>query len=267
MLGKLLKYDLKYGCRIFIVLHGILLTACILGRFLFFERLDFNADSSMIAPPVALAAALYILLFTAVSLGIAALLAIRFYKNLFTDEGYLSWTLPATPVQQLWAKLLSGTIWYVLDVLILALSLLILLTGPHMTAAYEKIAPEVTKALGMPLGSYSALILLFTVLSSFSGTVTIYVCITIGQLFPSHRVLCAILTYFIITAVIQVVVLGFMILFHLFPGPYVNDTAAETDAAQYLFTILKFSSLINLVFTTLEYLASHYIFTRKLNLT
>lgn len=267
MLGKLLKYDLKYGNRIFIAIHGFLLIACILGRFLFFERLDFNADSAIIAPYVALAASLYILLFTAVSLGVAALLAVRFYKNLFSNEGYLSWTLPATPVQQLWAKLFSGTILYIIDILLMALSLLILLTGPNVIAAYEKAAPEITQALGMPLDRYGFLVLAFTLLSSFSGTVTIYVCITIGQLFPSHRVLCAILTYFIITAVTQVAVLVFLILFNLFPGAYMNAAAAESNMTQYLFTTFKLTGGINLALTVLEYLATHYIFTKKLNLT
>ena len=181
MLGKLLKYDLKYGSRFFILLHGILLAACILGRLLFFERLDFDAGSDIIAPYIILATSLYVLLFTAVSLGTAALLAVRFYRNLFTDEGYLSWTLPATPVEQLWAKLFSGTIWYILDILILALSLVILLSGSNLTAAYAKVAPEITEALGMPLGRYGTMLLVFTLLSSFSGTVTILSLIHISE--------------------------------------------------------------------------------------
>ena len=108
---------------------------------------------------------------------------------------------------------------------------------------------------------------MFTLLSSFSGTVTIYVCISIGQLFPSHRVLCAILTYFITSAVIQIVVLGLMVIFNLFPGPYINDAATETDTVQYLFTTLKLSGVINFVLTIVEYFATRYIFIRKLNLT
>lgn len=34
----------------------------------------------------------------------------RYYKNFFTDEGYLTFTLPVTPHELLWTKLISGMV-------------------------------------------------------------------------------------------------------------------------------------------------------------
>ena len=123
MLGRLIKYDLKYGAKLFIILHALLLLASILGRFFFLEKLDFSAKPNVLITSLGLFISIFLLLFTAVSFGVMLMLGIRFYKNLFTDEGYLTWTLPATPAQQLWAKIISGTIWYVIDILLYSLSL------------------------------------------------------------------------------------------------------------------------------------------------
>lgn len=266
MLGKLIKYDLKYGVKIFGILHGILLTASILGRFLFVNKIDFYADPEIIFSSVSPFIALYVLLFTSISLGVTAMLSVRFYRNLFTDEGYLSWTLPATPVQQLWAKIASGTIWYVLNILITAFSLFILVTGSNVTEAYAKIAPEMTDILGVPLSRYSLIVLAFSLAGSLSSVIMIYVCISIGQLFPGHRILGAILAYFILMVIIQVVVLGLMIIFNLFPGPYAATVVIESEASHYMFAIFKLSGGITIVLTIVEYFIMHYILNKKLNL-
>ena len=50
MLGKLVKFDLKYGMKIFILLHGILIALSVLGRFLFMDRLSFaDPDAALIS--------------------------------------------------------------------------------------------------------------------------------------------------------------------------------------------------------------------------
>ena len=48
MLGRLIKYDLKYGAKLFIILHALLLLASILGRFFFLEKLDFSAEANVL---------------------------------------------------------------------------------------------------------------------------------------------------------------------------------------------------------------------------
>ena len=119
MLKKLIKYDLKYGAKIFIVIHALLWIAAIFGRVFFLDRIDFDAPAEQLVSVLVLFFSAFVLLFSVVSLATALLIAARFYKNLFTDEGYLTWTLPASPVQQLWAKILSGCIWNILDLILL----------------------------------------------------------------------------------------------------------------------------------------------------
>lgn len=94
----------------FAVLHIILIIGCLMARFLVIDHLDFSADPEEFAPVIALLIVVLTMLFSAISFGCCIMYAVRFYKNLFTDEGYITWTLPASPLTQLWAKILSASI-------------------------------------------------------------------------------------------------------------------------------------------------------------
>lgn len=266
MLGKLIKYDLKYGMRIFIIIHAILVCSCILGRFVFMDKINFNAEANAIISSMILFTSLFILLFTSVSFGLMALVAIRFYRNLFTEEGYLSWTLPATATQHLWAKIISGYIWHILSILLMAVSLFILVTGDNVTEAYSKVAHEVTDSIGMPLSHLAAYWLIFSILCSIGGIILIYLCIAIGQLFPGHRILCAIVTYFILTAITQVITWILLFALNLAPGTAYQVTLTGTAAAQHTFMLFRLSFGLTIFTSILEYFGVHYIMNKKINL-
>ena len=40
-----------------------------------------------------------------------SVLIVRYYRNLYGDEGYLMNTLPVTPAQHVWAKLICAFLW------------------------------------------------------------------------------------------------------------------------------------------------------------
>lgn len=61
------------------------------------------------------------LLLCAACMTTMVLVAVNFYKTLITDQGYLTFTLPVSPTKILLSKLLNGTIWNTLIMLILAL--------------------------------------------------------------------------------------------------------------------------------------------------
>ena len=132
MLGKLVKFDLKYGMKIFILLHGILIALSVLGRFLFMDRLSFADPDAALISRIVLFASVMLFLFMAVCFCTWLIITFRFYRNLFTGEGYLSWTLPAPGIQHLWAKIFSGCILYALGRFICAGLLPVLVPGSNV---------------------------------------------------------------------------------------------------------------------------------------
>ena len=76
----------------------------------------------------------YILILSGLSMILTIYFAIRFYKNLYTDEGYLMHTLPVKPWMLIVSKLTIGTIWfYLIDLLLVgAITLITLIALPTM---------------------------------------------------------------------------------------------------------------------------------------
>lgn len=266
MLGKLIKYDLKYGSKIFITLHAIFVVAVILGRFLFLDKIDFFGNKNTVLTFITLFVTIFILLYSSLSLGVSFLIAFRFYRNLFASEGYLSWTLPATPTQHLWSKIISGTIWLILNLVITALSIILLVSGDNVTSAYAHIAPDFIKGFGMDPVLYGWYIFVFSLFCSMGGVILIYLSIALGHLFPSHRVLASIIMYFIVTAIIEIFV--FIIMFSTNTYPMATDflTHSGGSMSTYLFTIFKITAIFSTFMSVIEYFIIRYIMHRKINL-
>ena len=70
-----------------------------------------------------------------ISTGTQLFISVRFYQSLFSDEGYLAFTLPVTPGQHLLARTLVGGLWALIDTVIL----MALLTYLGLTALFSVI--------------------------------------------------------------------------------------------------------------------------------
>ena len=55
---------------------------------------------------------LYVIMLLASTWGMLIFLGIRFYRSMYTDEGYLSHTLPVTANQLFLSKILVSGVWY-----------------------------------------------------------------------------------------------------------------------------------------------------------
>ena len=89
MLGKLIKYDLKYGYKIILIIHLVFLVACIMGRFML-NQIDYDAPPEALGAALGISISLFSLVIAGISFSTWIIVAVRFYKNLFTDEGYLT---------------------------------------------------------------------------------------------------------------------------------------------------------------------------------
>lgn len=265
MLGKLIKYDLKASAKVFILFHGAFILACLLCRILFVDHLRFDAPAEPLITAIAVFSSLMILLCVALNLATWLQITFRFYRNLFSREGYLSWTLPVSGLSQLWGKIISGYIFMALDAVIIAAGILILVTTGNITTAYSAVAPEVTAELGMPLGTIAFYLFMFCLVSSISTVIMGYFCIAVGQLFPGHRVLCAVAAYFITSFVVQILSLILLIFTGLFPG-YTALRITGSTVTDYLFSIFALSGLLTLAVTVIQYAVTHYIMKKKINL-
>ena len=113
MLGKLMKHEFKTTSKVILPLYLILVVLTIFARIFaqsLFTAENSNIDSIGFGLFGGLSVILYILGLFAVSIASFIYLLVRFYKNLFGDEGYLMHTLPVTS----W-ELLSSCLLYTSD--------------------------------------------------------------------------------------------------------------------------------------------------------
>ena len=170
MLIKLIKYDLRSLNRFLIILHGFLLLMTIFLRIFITGQIHLSTDTDGFL--FGLAIVMYTLLITGITFGTSIVIVVRFYRNLFSDEGYLSQTLPVTPGQHLLAKTISGSIWAMIDYVFILASLYIGIATPAFMELFYENQGELMKELGFT-GKYADVtagqIILVLLISGFIG--------------------------------------------------------------------------------------------------
>lgn len=261
MLGKLLKHEMKALSRFLLPLHVIVLLMSVIGHFTVTARADqyprYFASFLILT---------YIVLLIAVSTGTFILVAMRFYKHLFTDEGYLTLTLPATVGEHLASKSIAAVIWFLIDLIVVMAAILLLCSTPGFLNSLPKLQSEIYVQTGFTLKGFASIFLFMYLVELFSAPAYIYICVTIGQLFSSHRVLGAVISYFLLCGMFQ-----FVSLILLSTGGYLPYlfNMAELKGPIYR-SFMEFTITGNLIVGTivgvLSYIGTYYIMKRKINL-
>ena len=110
MLSRLIRHEWKETWRI-PVISFIVILFLTLVCFICFRQMEPPADENSINAGAFVIMMLYCLIISCISTVVTIYIAIRFYRNLYTDEGYLMHTLPVTPRQLILAKLLVAALW------------------------------------------------------------------------------------------------------------------------------------------------------------
>ena len=196
MVKKLFKHEFKAMFRSLLPIEGVILGIGILARFILFFEQDTTAFDIVYGSTIAaLVIALIAGPVAAFVLGIT-----RFHKNLFTGEGYLSFTLPVTPTQHLYVKVITAVVMEILAVLVAVLTFCIATSGDLLTEVIKAgtylIKLAFTQLSAIDLSFYIVEIILFLIVSAFYGYLVIYACISLGQTAKKNRTLCAVGIYF-----------------------------------------------------------------------
>lgn len=219
MLGKLLKHEWKAVWKVPTLLIGILMFTAVLAGLTFALPIW---DSEWIGLP--LSGMMMILLFyfamIATGLGITIYFAVRYYKNMYTDEGYLTHTLPVSARQLLLNKVITMSAWNLIGGLAVIVS--IILFGEvtflslaskdssfarELAEAFAEIPRAMTEIWYAPelkgIDGFFAGIVCLVLTSAFSGTMMVVGSINLGQMVRKHRILGAVGAYFAIYFAMQ----------------------------------------------------------------
>lgn len=136
--------------------------------------------------------------------------AVRFYKNLFTDEGYLMFTLPVKTSELLLSKTLVSVLWKFISIVFTVLSIFIVAFVAifylsdkgfvrffrQFSDLFRQALSEMQDSLMVPVPLFFLWLILLGICSMLFSTLYIYTCICLGQLWNSHKIGGAIAAYF-----------------------------------------------------------------------
>ena len=178
----------------------------------------------------------------------------RYYKNFFTDEGYLTFTLPVKRYTLLNSKLINAFIWETATGAVFILSIVLMLliapsdvheSGTLLSDIIDSIMPELNIIINFADGWFWAFvvaIILLSISSYIFTTLLVYMCVTIGCIVAKKaKALVAILVYYAANAVIS------MSSYLLVPlGSFVTEaiTVIGADANPNVLTLLMLAALI-----------------------
>lgn len=276
MLSRLIRHEWRETWRIPVISFLVILFLTLVC-FICFRQLEPPADENSVNAGAFVIMMLYCLIISCISTVVTIYIAIRFYRNLYTDEGYLMHTLPVTPRQLILAKLLVAALWvFVLSLLALWAICCILLFGLPAMALVDMsvIIPALTEYFPQIFGMGPVAFLLFYVLlslvSAFSSVLVAYAAISLGQLFSKHKVMASILCYIGFTMLIQTVSTLLMTpsLTRLVLSQDMVNTASGIPSyfGAYMREILLISMAGSVICAVISYILTEYIMRRQLNL-
>lgn len=272
MVKKLFKHEFIYYFRTFGIFLPIVLATAIAAKIftLFDQENVFNEIVTNISILALVMASLGLLVLSAI------ISVIRFYKNMYSAEGYLTFTLPASNSQHIFVKLCTAVLWQISCFFTVVLSWSIMLIGGDSDYVTGEIIDDASwKELVNMVGAdnlvaYAIELVIAIIAAMVYAMLLIYTCITIGQTAKKHRIGKAVGVYFIYYYAIQAITstLGTV-------GAYfVTDSIVNNSISEMTFEgtivlihiLLCGEILICAVMSLVFWLVTRYVMTKKLNL-
>lgn len=282
MLGKLTKFEFKATSKIFLPLYISVFVITLINKLFLYLEGTFTWDGyregaigkfisimgslSMIAFVILIAATAFITFF---------LILQRFYKNLFTDEGYLMHTLPVSAKSHIGAKLITSSVWTVASILVIALAIYLLVFSKDVWEGtvwvFQNIswyAEDFQKDLGLNFYAFFSIMGVLLIIAIPAQILTFYLSIALGGLIlPKHRVGGAFIGYVIISFVSQFVSsIGTGLTLTLKIEEFTNSVNASVPPNDFFYLFMGLAGAFSLAGALICYFLTSHIMTKKLNL-
>jgi hypothetical protein len=273
MLGKLLKNELKATGRIFIPFYGALLILTIFTKLaLAIGAPDFFSDNVSTNPVaeiiLTVCFSLYAILVIALSVMTLVIIIQRFYKNLFTDEGYLMFTLAVKTWELILSKLLVGMIWSFICLLMIVISCIVLSLGTftmmNLTEIIQNAYFDFHNEFNMNLNILLWELVLSAVVNTIASILMIYMSIAIGHLFRQHPIVASFGAFIAVTILLQILGSIFMAFFAV--GNLETQLNQNSQAMETIQIFINGSTLCNVILCGIFYFITQYIMEHRLNL-
>ncbi len=276
MVKKLFKHEFAYYLRSMLPIYAILFAVAAVSRFIQL----FEADNTLYNTLNIISILTYVAGIIAVIVMSYIFTVTRYYRNLFTSEGYLSFTLPVTPTEHIFVKLTTAVTIHIASLVVIFVSACIIMLGDVLTEVFkafsyiiglipERLAlmfKETTAAewqLNIPVFVIEFVLLILAMY--LYQMLLFYGCITVGQMSHKNRVIAAVGAYFAYYLATQAIGTALVIIAQFLPWETFSEIFfAAPIGCVHALTIAYI--VLNLLIATALFFVSRFIIRRKLNL-
>lgn len=265
MVKKLLKHEFTYYFRTFILFIPLVLVFGVMARVF---RL-FDLENTAVQIMVFTSTSMLIVGCWALMILATVMSIVRFYKNMYTAEGYLTFTLPVTNRTHIFTKLLASLICQAVCLLTVCAAGCISILGEDLVTELQMIEywfGELHGAVGTAnLIGYIIEVLLLLVLAAASNMLLYYACITVGQTAKKNRILKAFGAYIVYYIATQIFSNIFTIV--ILVSDYSDvELALEISGAAWAHIFFGVAIVWTAIMALAFWLVTQTIMTEKLNL-
>ncbi len=286
MLGKLMKHEwkgtYKVGCLMLILILGVTFFGWLAFQTPMWQALSNDSYYSSVGTLDILSMItlmLYVFMLIGTTYGMIIYLGVHFYKTMYTDEGYLTHTLPVTKHKLLISKILVSGIWYLIvsaAVVASVIGLMAALLGAVVPDdAWTEVWKEISEnwdellhlmktELGIDLVRWLVVMIISILIGPFCTVIILFGAISIGQLFTKHRVLMAIVSYVGITVLSMIIS---SVVQSVTSMNAITEMMSDTVALDSYMNATTLSGMIqSVLLAVILYIVSYLVINKKLNM-
>ena len=282
MLKKLFKHDMKELSRWGLIMTVIVVITSVIGALALYTVTNALSDSignpyvaSIVDIVSAIALFTSFLALAAYMFGTIFVILRRYYTNFFTDEGYLTFTLPCKKSSLLLSKFFASVIWEFIAVIVLFVCIFIIMLGAPVEVDWNDLSFELSQFRNfISFGSLILLIIEYFVLlavSSMTGILLMFLAITIGAtVAKKHKIIASIGFYYLITSVFSLFSSVATFIPMISVSIRMENTAVEVTSNTMLEMMLPIFGVQILVYAGLGvalFFINHSFLKNKLNLS
>ena len=269
MVKKLLKHEFMYYFRTFGMFLPIVLAIGVV------TRIFILVGNGSVISDLAIGSSVLMLVVACVALVILSYVVsiVRFYKNMYSSEGYLTFTLPVTNAQHIFVKLLAAIVCEAICVVTVIAAVAIAISGEPLAELVRELGNALREFFYL-YGAGNAIVFIIEaivlfILSAVSGTLLYYACITVGQMAKKNRILMAFGAYFVYYVATQMLSTAFVIIIMILETSGALDAIEAWLSANSVIAIhiyLCGAIVIGTALAAAYWLVTQHIMTKKLNL-
>ncbi len=264
MVKKLLKHEFTYYFRSFILFIPLVLVFGLMAR----VSRSFDSENTAVQVMRFTSSSMLIVSCWALMILAAVMGVVRFYKNMYTAEGYLTFTLPVTNTAHIFTKLLASLVCQTVCLLTVGAAGCISIFGEDLVDLFKGFS-ELFVDLHAEAGTanligYIIEVIVLIVLSSASNMLLYYACITIGQTAKKNRILKAFGAYIVYYIATQIFSSIFTIV--VLVSDYSDVPVPEISGAAVAHIFFCIAIVWTAIMAAVFWIVTQTIMTKKLNL-